>query len=102
MSLNRNRGKATERATAKRLGGKGVGILGGEDVSAGLFSVECKSRVRFVGQGWMSQAVRNCPRGRVPMLVVHLHGARHADDLVMLRMSDWLDLYGDPGGRCES
>jgi len=102
MSLNRDRGKRAERHTARAMNGQRVGALGGEDVSAGLFSIECKSRVRFVAQGWMSQAVRNCPPGRVPMVVAHCHGQRHSEDLVMVRMSDWLDLYGDPGGRCES
>lgn len=101
MSLNRNRGKATERAVARSLGGKRVGVLGGEDVEAGLFSVECKSRKAFIGQSFMAQAVRNCPQGRVPMVVVHVHGQRRSGDLVMLRMSDWLDLYGEPGRRCE-
>jgi hypothetical protein len=96
---NRDRGKATERATAQALNGKRVGIMGGEDVQAGLFSVECKSRARFVAQGWMEQAKRNCPPGRVPMVVAHIHGQRRANDLVMVRMSDWLDLYGAPGGR---
>jgi len=60
---NRQRGKATERAVAKRIGGKRVGILGAEDVSHPLFSIEVKSRKAFVAGDWMAQAVRNCPEG---------------------------------------
>jgi hypothetical protein len=99
MSLNRDRGKRLERTTAAVLGGRRLGVMGGQDVEAGLFSVECKSRQKFVAQSWMDQAKRNCPPERVPMVVVHVHGQRHADDLVMVRMSDWRDLYGEPGGR---
>jgi hypothetical protein len=99
MSLNRNRGKSAERFVARALNGKRVGTMGGEDVQTGLFSVEVKSRARFVAEGWMSQARRNCPQGRVPAVVVHVHGQRHSEDLIMLRMSDWVDLYGEPGGR---
>jgi hypothetical protein len=95
--MNRERGKRTERATAKALNGRRFGVLGGEDVHAGLFSIECKSRKKFIGNSFMDQARRNCPKGRVPLVVVHVHGKRHSDDLVMLRMADWVDLYGIPG-----
>lgn len=99
MSVNRDRGKSLERSVAKALNGKRVGTMGGEDVQAGLFSVECKSRVKFIGKSFMAQAIRNCPEGRLPCVVVHIQGARHADDLVMLRMSDFRDLYGELEGR---
>ena len=36
---NRQRGKATERAVAKLTGGKRIGILGNDDVQAGLWSI---------------------------------------------------------------
>ena len=91
---NRQRGKAAERHVAKALGGKRVGTMGGEDVSHDLLSVEVKSRVRFVGETFMSQAKANCPDGKVPAVVVHLHGKRHCDDLVILRMADFEDLHG--------
>ena len=93
-SKNRQRGKATERAIAKRLGGIRRGILGGHDIDCGAWAVEVKDRVNFVGNTFMQQAERNCPPGKTPLVVVHQTGRRHADDLVMLRLSDWLDLHG--------
>ncbi len=87
-SKNRNRGKKTEAAIAKRLG-----ILGNDDVQAGAFSIEVKDRVKFVGTGFMEQAVRNCPKDKTPLVVVHVTGARHDGDLVMMRLSDWQDRH---------
>lgn len=91
---NRTRGKRAERHVAKTLNGKRVGTLGGEDVSHDLLSVEVKSRQRFVGETFMSQAKANCPDGKIPAVVVHIHGKRHADDLVILRMVDFKELHG--------
>jgi hypothetical protein len=94
---NRNRGKATEKAIAGRLNGKRVGTLGGQDVVAGAFSIEVKDRAAFAGARFMAQAVRNCPEEKTPLVIVHVTGARHDGDLVMMRMSDWQDWYGEPG-----
>ena len=91
---NRQRGKATERAVAKLTGGKRIGILGNDDVQAGLWSIEVKDRERFIGATFMQQAIRNCPKDKTPLVVVHVTGQRHADDLVMIRLADWLDYYG--------
>ena len=100
---NRNRGKKTESAIAKHLGGKRLGILGDDDVQAGPFSIEVKDRVKFIGRSFMAQAERNCPAGRTPLVIVHETGSRHSNDLVMMRMSDWLDWHGplikDLGGQ---
>jgi hypothetical protein len=90
MSLNRNRGKSAERAVALILGGQRVGVLSGEDVHFdGPWSAEVKSRAAFVATGWMEQAVRNAPPGKVPIVAVHVRGKRHDDDLVLIRLSDW-------------
>lgn len=91
---NRGRGKRNEKALADRLGGKREGIFGGEDISMGLFSVEAKSRKQFVGQGFMEQAERNCPKGKVPLVIVHILNQRRSNDLVMMRLSDFEDHYG--------
>lgn len=91
---NRRRGKATERAVAKLTGGKRIGVLGNDDVQAGPWSIEVKGRVRFSGSAFMQQACRNCPKGKTPLVVVHVTGQRHANDLVMIRLADWLDYYG--------
>jgi hypothetical protein len=67
---NRNRGKNTEKAIAGRLNGKRVGIFGGQDIEVGPFSVEVKDRAAFAGAGFMAQAVRICPAGKTPLVVV--------------------------------
>jgi hypothetical protein len=94
MSINRNRGKSAERAVAKMVGGKRIGVLCGEDVQHPLFSFEVKSRQTFVASNWMSQAKGHCPAGKTPAVVVHVHGKRHNDDMVILQMSDFEDWLG--------
>lgn len=89
MATNRDRGKANEKALAKRLGGKRVGVMGGEDVQTSDFSVEAKARQAFVGEKWMAQAERNCPEGKTPIVIVHLHRKRHGEDIVMIRLNEW-------------
>ena len=98
MSLNRNRGKAAERAVALALGGKRVGTMSGEDVHFdGPWSAEVKSRAAFVAADWMEQAVRNAPPGKTPIVVVHVRGKRHDKDLVIIRMTDWAELLEGGG-----
>jgi hypothetical protein len=53
-----------------------------------------KDRKAFVGAGFMAQAIRNCPQGKTPLVIVHVTGARHNGDLVMMRLRDWQDWYG--------
>jgi len=100
--MNRARGKRTEQALAKRLNGKRLGLLGNEDVSAGPFSVEVKSRAAFVGMSWMEQSVRNCREGKTPLVIVHLTGKRHDGDLVLMRLKDWQDWHGKIEGRSKA
>lgn len=91
---NRQRGKNTERAIAKRVKGKRIGILGQEDVQHPLFSIEVKSRVRFAGEPFMQQAARNCPEGKTPLVIVHINGRHHDNDLVTMRLKDFEDYLG--------
>ena len=93
-NANRKRGKQNEREIAKRLQGQRVGIFGGEDISHPLFSIECKSRKRFVAEAWMQQAERNTPSEKTPLLIVHITNARRSRDMVMMRMSDFEDFLG--------
>lgn len=95
MSVNRDRGKRHEREVAKRLGGIRMGTMGNEDVHTdGPWSIECKSRQTFVANGWMDQATRNAPKGKTPMVIVHVQGKRHDDDYVIIRLKDFQDWYG--------
>ena len=86
---NRQRGKEVERAIARRLNGRRVGLMGGEDVAHDRFSVEVKSRQKFAGEAFMAQAKRNAPEGKIPVAVVHVHGKAHDNDLVMVRLQDF-------------
>lgn len=44
----------------------------------------------------MEQAIRNFPEGMIPLVVVHNTGSKHSNDLVIMRLSDWLDWFGEP------
>jgi len=89
---NRRRGKGFQSKLASFLpGAKNVGTLGGEDVTWGEYSIECKTRQAFVGQTWMNQELNNCPEGKVPVVVVHVVGSSHKDDLILIRLSDFLE-----------
>lgn len=90
---NRRRGKDAERALARRLKGRRTGILGGEDVSHPLLSIEVKSRVRFSGERFMAQAKRYS-NGKIPAVIIHILNRPHGQDLVMLELRDFEDLFG--------
>lgn len=101
---NRQRGKAHERATAKALGGKRIGILGSEDVQHSIYSIECKSVKAFVGRSWYEQCVRNNKDGKINLVVIHLTKRDHDNDYVLLKLSDLLLLTKDKeltDGKCD-
>jgi len=96
---NRDVGKRNEKALTKYFNNLGYkadrkGIFGGEDVSMGLFSIEAKSRKKCVVTGWFEQAERNCPDDKTPLVDLHIHGQRRGNDIVMLRLRDFEDLFG--------
>ncbi len=90
---NRRRGKDAERSVARRLNGKRTGVLGGEDITHPLLSIEVKSRARFAGERFKAQAKRNCSY-KIPAVIVHITGKPHSQDLVMLELKDFEDLFG--------
>lgn len=89
--------KGTERAMARRLGGKRTGHLGGQDVDAGWLSAECKHRKQI--PTWLTdaltQARRHAQPEQLPIVILHQHGARHDDNLVVLRLADFQEWFGD-------
>lgn len=94
MSIKgRNRGKALERAIARRLDGQRVGCTGlaTPDVLSDRFSVECKSRQSL--PSWlveaMRQAAHNAPEGKIPVVLLHQTGKRHDEDIVCLHLGDF-------------
>ncbi len=102
MSIKgRNRGKALERAIARRLDGERVGCTGlaTPDVVCDCFSVECKSRQSL--PSWltaaMRQAAHNAPEGKIPLVILHQTGKRHDDDVVVIRLQDFERVGGNNG-----
>lgn len=91
--------KRTERAIAKRLGGKRVGITGSAtpDVVTETLAVEVKHRKRL--PGWLTAAVRQAAingNDRLPLVILHESGAHHENDLVVMRMKDLERLLTKP------
>ena len=91
--------KNTERQTAKMLGGQRVGNRGTntEDVSHGWLSVECKHRKEI--PSWLKlamwQARTNAAADKLPVVILHESGARHTDNLVVIRMADFQEWFGE-------
>jgi hypothetical protein len=89
--------KAVERAVARRLGGRRVPVTGrggAPDVEHERLAVEVKHRKEL--PRWlkhaMVQAEAAARDGKVPVVVLHERGQRHADDLVVLRLGDLEEL----------
>ena len=97
VSANRQRGKTTEKNIAKLIGGKRIGILGKDDVQAGSFSIEVKDREKSTAHKFMEQACRNCPPALTPLVIIHKKNSCHHEDLVCIKLKDWLDWYGSSG-----
>lgn len=97
--------KQTERAIAKRLNGRRLGATGAAtaDVVSDWLSAEVKHRRRL--PEWLKAALdqaANGAEGRLPIVVLHESGQRHADDLVLMRLSDFQDWFGEVSdGRSE-
>ena len=89
---NKRRGRANEVAIAKRLGGKGIGALGGEDIFHPDMSIEAKSFKRFLGETIMQQAEANSKEGKLTISVVHIKNQSRDKDIVMMRMTDFEEL----------
>jgi hypothetical protein len=43
----------------------------------------------------MSQAVAAVRGQQLPVVILHQSGARHNDDLVVVRLGDWVQWFGD-------
>ena len=88
--------KQTERAIARRLGGRRTGPTGrpGPDVTTDWLSVEVKTRKRL--PNWLSSALeqaRHGPAGRLPIVILHQSGRQHSGDLVLMTLQDFRDWF---------
>ena len=106
---NRSNWKGCERAIAAKMGGQRLSnhALGQAvpDVETDAYSVECK--VRQLLPAWLTgaveQAYRNATPGKLPLVVLHEAGRRHDNDLVVVRLKDFVEMWGDvtPEPTCE-
>lgn len=91
--------QAVARAFGARRAGAGAqnGRDGGADMVTDWLAAECKSwrtlPARVVGA--LKQAERAAGDGQLAIAVIHRVGARRADDLVVMRWSDFVAWFGD-------
>ena len=90
--------KAVERTIAKRLGGKRIGCTGQAtaDVVNDWLSVEVKTRKRL--PAWLFRALAQAQLfagDKLPVVVLHETGSRHDNDVVVLRLKDFVDWFGE-------
>ncbi len=94
--------KATERQIAAALGGERVPITGRQrgsapDVRHDWLAIEVKHRRRI--PAWlleaMAQARASAGASQLPIAVVHEHGHRFSEALVVLRLEDFREWFGE-------
>ena len=93
--------KATERAIAaymkgKRMSDHGLGLRT-PDVETDWLSVEVKHRKKlpkFLVDA-IEQAETNASPGKMPIVVLHQSGWRHDKDLVIMRLSEFREHFGE-------
>jgi len=93
--------KQTERAVARRLNGRRQGATGrtGADVVSDWLSVEVKHRKRL--PEWLKTALDQARTGageRLALAILHEAGQRHSDDLVLMRLADFQEWFGEVTG----
>jgi hypothetical protein len=92
--------KHTERKVAAIIGGQRTSKTGlgsqTPDVENGAWSIEVKHRASI--PFWLSDALdqskRNASDGKLPLVVLHEAGARHDNDMVLVRLSDFVEWFG--------
>ena len=93
--------KNTERAVAKALGGQRISNhalgLRTPDVETEALSGEVKHRETLPQwlKGAMAQAETNATPGKLPIVVLHVKGQRHDNDLVVVRLGQFVEWFGE-------
>ncbi len=92
--------KHVERAVAKRLGGQRVpvsGRAGQPDIAHSWLAIEVKHRRKL--PQWLTKALEQAEQaarpGQLPIAVLHQHGDRYSESLVVLRLAAFQDWFGD-------
>ena len=93
--------KRAERRICELLGGTRRGPTGRDDSDCyhEWLAVEVKA-MEFVPRyihKWMEQSEANAEEGKLPLVVWHKKGARYDDALVFVRLSDFIEWFGDGG-----
>jgi hypothetical protein len=98
------RWKATERRIAALLGGRRVPVSGrgrgdAPDVAHPWLAIECKDRATL--PLWLldalAQAEASAQPDQLPVAVLHRAGDRHDQALVVLRLTEFVDWFGNVG-----
>ncbi len=96
--------KACERAIAAKLGGERVPVTGrargdAPDVATTWASVEVKHRKRL--PLWLTEALEQAAASagddQLPLVILHQHGCRYDDSIVVMRLSDFVEWHGAVG-----
>ncbi len=99
--MSRATWKRTEREIAGIIGGERVPVSGRQrgdqpDVRHDWLSMEVKHRQSI--PAWLTTALsqaRAAMRGdQLPVAIIHRHGARHSEDIVVLRLADFTAWFG--------
>ena len=102
--MSDRRWKRTERKVAALLGGRRVPVSGrgrgdAPDVDHRWLAVEVKDRASL--PAWLLDAIAQAEAcagpHQLPVGVLHAAGQRHEWDLVVLRLGDFVEWFGDDG-----
>ncbi len=95
--------KTVERKIAAILGGTRVPVTGRQrgsapDIEHSHLSLEVKHRKAL--PGWimeaMAQAQASKRNGQLPVVILHGERQRYAESMVLVRLDDFVEWYGDP------
>jgi hypothetical protein len=94
--------KAAERTLARLIGGRRVPVSGrgrGDqpDIAHPWLSIECKHRQTI--PAWLTDALAQARaaahRDQLPVALIHQHGARYGQTLVVMTLDDFTAWFGD-------
>lgn len=95
---NRKSGRRNEKKLAAFLGLDRVGVFGGEDLKHTTFSIEAKSREKFVANKWMEQSEKNTKsKNKIPIVIVHTKGNSRENDLVLIKLEHFKNVLKGKG-----
>ena len=99
--------KQFERRVGVDLGGRRIPVTGidrhGADVVTPMFHVQTKVRRSLPGWLWEwlgGIVATSTPAGKVGVLLLKKPRQKDVDALVVMRYGDFVDLHGNPEGRC--